>query len=409
MAKGNRPEDDTPPPSPKRRRRPHVLELKATEVGAERIKPVREKPKAEQPKDSGATAAKDWTDQLRAVEWRAWAAKPIVTGAIGVLGGAILVFAVMSLFGGRSGEDNARVSDLAGEVATLSARIESLTKRPAPALETSALGDRIDRLTKAISESEQRLAAIERRPAPQPTDLSGVNERTAGIEATLKDLRGSLADLRRMAEQAPPAATPTAVDALANRIGGLEERISALAAPRPAPATTSLAAEIVVLNALSDAIRSGKPFLKELEAARARLGERAAPLAALEPHAAKGLPTVPELAERFSVLAPELLRGPEPEGGIFSRLLTNATRLVEIRPIGEPEGASVGAVVARMETKLARGDLAGALAEVDLLRDSVKSIVSDWTAAAVRRRDAEQIVKQLTDAALTINAGRKPS
>jgi hypothetical protein len=307
----------------------------------------------------------------------------------------------MSFVGGRDSEDALRVRELAGEVATLSARIESLTKRPAPAPESGALGERIDRLTNAISESEQRLAAIERRPPAAPTDLSGVNERTASIEATLKELRGSLADLRRMAEQASPAATPTAVDALTNRIGGLEERIAALAAPRSAAAASTLAAEIQDLNALADSIRSGRPFLKELDAARARLGDRAAPLVTLEPYASTGLPTIPVLAERFAALAPELLRGPDLDGGIFSRLVANATRLVEIRPIGEPEGPSVGAIVARAENKLGRGDLAGALAEVDRLPEAGKAAASGWIVAAKLRVDAERIVRQVTEATLS--------
>jgi hypothetical protein len=397
MAKADRPDDDTPPQRSKRRRRPTVLELKATEIGGEGVPAGGERPRVESPKQAGG-ASRDWTGHLSAVDWRGLAAKPAVTGTIGALGGAILVFATISFMGGRDSEDALQVRELAGEVAALSARIESLTERPAPA--PDALGERIDRLTKAISESEQRLAAIERRPAAAPTDLSGVNERTASIEATLKDLRGSLAELRRMAEQAP-AATPTAVDALASRIGGLEERIATLAAPRSAAAASTLAAEIQVLNALADSIRSGRPYFRELDAVRARLGDRASPLAALEPSAGTGLPTIPVLAERFAALAPMLLRGSDPDGGIFSRLLANATRLVEIRPIGEPEGSSLGAIVARAETKLGRGDLAGALAEVERLSDGHKAAASGWVAAAKRRVDAERIVRQVTDATLS--------
>jgi hypothetical protein len=69
-----------------------------------------------------------------------------------------------------------RVGELAGEVANLSSRIESLAKRPlpAPAPDQSGLGERIDRLTAAIGEAEQRLAAVEKRPEPKATDLSAV-------------------------------------------------------------------------------------------------------------------------------------------------------------------------------------------------------------------------------------------
>jgi hypothetical protein len=302
-------------------------------------------------------------------------------------------------------KDDARVDELSGQVAALSARTEALASRPAPAANgTAALGERIDRLTAAIGETEKRLASVERRPASAP-DLSGVTERTAAIESTLREMRAAVGDLRRVAEQSP------AVESLTSRIGALEQRITALSAPRQERQTeaATLAADLSALNALSVATQSGRPFAKELEAVRMRLGERAAPLAALEPRAAGGLPTNSALAERFSVLIPQLLRSPEPDGGILSRLVTNATRLVEVRPVGEPSGSGIGAVVARMEAKLARGDLDGVLAEVAGLPEPAKATASNWIVAVAERRDAERLIKQLIDAALTDGMGRKSS
>jgi hypothetical protein len=397
MAKGNRPADETPSTGARRRRRPPVLELKATEVGSER--PRAQSANAEQPRAADPRSSE-------AVDWRGLLTNAQVSGAIGVVAGALAVFGLMMLFADRGGD--ARVSELSQEVKNLSLRIETLASR-APGTEPGALGQRIDRLTAAIGETEQRLASLERRPLPQAADLSTVNQRTAAIETTLKDLRGALADLRKMAEQAPPAASPQAVDALSRRIGALEERISALAAPRPAASTASLALEIASLNALSDALQSGRPFVKELETARARLGDRSAPLTTLEPYADKGVPTIAALADRFSELVPQLLRAPAADTGILARLINNAKQLVEVRPVGEPEGKGPGAVIARMEAKLGRGDLAGALAEAELLPDGAKSVASAWIAIAAQRRDAERTVRQLIDAALTANAGRKQS
>jgi hypothetical protein len=401
MTKGDLPEDETSPRNKKRRRRPATLELKATEVRPEQ-------PRAEAPKAERAEQSKP-ADQHSSgnMDWRGLLANAQVTGAIGVGAGAILVFALMMLFGDR-GSGDVR-GGLSQDVKNLASRIDALANRAPAGAETGALGPRIDRLTAGIGEIEQRLASLERRPMPQAPDLSTVNQRTAAIETTLKELRGALTDLRRTAEQAPPAASPQAVDALSSRIGGLEERISALALPRPAVSTESLALEIGALNALSDAVRSGRPFIKELETARALLGERAVPLTALEPYADKGVPTIAALAERFAELAPQLMNIPATDGGILARLIDNATRLVEVRPVGEPKGNSVGAIVARMETKLGRGDLAGALSEVELLPDSAKTAASAWIVVSTQRRDAERTVRQLIDAALAVNAGRKQS
>jgi hypothetical protein len=398
MEEGDRPEDEAPPSRPKRRRRPPTLELKATEVGG---KTAAGEPSGAERSETPKTAE---DRKAGSIDWHALLTNAQVTGVVGVLAGAALVFALMTLFGGRGGGD-ARVTDLSNEVKSLSSRIETLASRPVPQSDGPGLAQRIDRLTAAIGDTEQRLASIERRPVPQAPDLSTVNQRTAAIETAIKDLRGALTDLRRVAEQTPPAATPQAIDALTNRIAGLEEHISALAAPRAA----SLAGEVGALNALSDALKSGLPFVKELEAARVQLGDRAGPLVALEPYASKGIPTTIVLAESLSQLAPQLTRPPSADTSVIGRLLENAARLVDVRPVGEPEGKSAGAVVARAETKLARGDVAGALAEIELLPDNAKAAASTWIAAATQRRDAERTVRQLIEAALANSAGRKQS
>lgn len=409
MAEGDRPDETPPPRARKRRRPPPVLELEAKEVGGggrtEKAEQPKAEPKPESKTDSKPKAPRPWHEELGAFDWRGLVSNPIIAGGIGIVAGALIVYLLVAP---RAIPSDPRVAELAGQVANLSAQIETLAARP-PAVvpDTDGLGERIDRLTAAIGEAEQRLAAVEKRPEPQAPDLSGVTERAAAIEAAIKELRATLGDLRKLTEQSPPAATPAAIENLAAKIGGLEQRIASLAAARPvAVPAAPLAVEIAALNALADAVRSGKPFVRELEAARARLGERAAPLAAIEPSAAKGLPTVAELAERFSAIVPQLLREPDSGGGVFSRLFTNAVRLVEIRRVGEPEGTSIDAVIARMETKLSRGDLAGALAEYDALPEAAKAAAASWFAAATQRHDAEATVKALIDAALKNRAER---
>ena len=399
MAESDRPEDTQPPQPRKRRRKPPVLDLQAKEIGGEE-----QRAQAEAPKDEQAAGAETATAQPTQFDWRALAGNPLLAASAGLVIGAAIVYALLPRV--QTGEPQA--SALQNEIANLSARIEQLAAQPpAAAPDMSVLGTRLDRLTAAIHEAEKRLAAVEQRPAPQAPDLSNVNERTAAIESAVKDLRATLGDLRKMAEQAPPAVTPAAIDSLAERIGGIEERIASIATAQTAAIDTSIAAEIVALNALADAIRSGKPFAKELEVARARLGDRASALAPLDAHAEKGMPTTAALAERFEALAPQLLRGPDPAVGFFSRLYTNAVRLVEVRPVGEPKGTSAGAVVARIETKLARGDLAGALVESDTLPETAKATAASWLAAARERQEAEAAVKKLSETILMGNAERE--
>jgi hypothetical protein len=413
MAKGSRTGDETPRRA-KRRRRPAVLELKASEVKPNDAKPRQEKPDAKSSEKGEPAAGSAWQrirSQAGTMNFGGAVSLPLIaTGIASAVAGALIVFLLMPP---RVEGADPRVGDLAGEVANLSQRIEALAKRPAPASapDQSGLGERIDKLTAAIGEAEQRLAAVEKRPEPKAPDLSAVDRRTAAMEGTLKELRGGLNDLKRIAEQAPASATPQSVEGIASRIGGLEERIAALAAAPAAapvaPATpTAGAREFIALNSLTGAVRSGRPFTKELDAARTLLGERAAPLAAIAPFAAGGLPTVAELDRQFSALAHNLLRRPDSDGNFFDRLMTNAARLVEVRRVGEPEGNSVGAIVARAETKLSRGDLVGAIVEVEALPEPAKSRAAKWIAAAKQRRDAEAVVAKALEASLSGNPER---
>jgi hypothetical protein len=410
MVQSDRPEDETPPPAPKRKRRkPPVLELQATEVGAGQKASEKsrtsasEKPKAE---SGAATSAGSGS-------WHSWrpagsggASLALGAGAAGAVAGALLVYFLAAP--AAQPVPDPRVRELTDQVAGLSAKIESLAARPAiaPPPDQSRLVDRIEKLAAVLGDAEQRLAAIEKRPLPQTPDLSGVNERAAAIESALKELRGALADLRRAAEATPAAATPAAVENVAKRIGGLEERIASLAAVRAAaPAqANALAAEIVALNSLAAAVESGRPFAGELAAARARLGDRGSTLAGLEPLAVKGVPTAAVLAERFSRVTPDLLRAPSTDDGVLSRLMSNATRLVEVRRVGEPGGTSAGAVVARIETKLARGDITGAIAEADILPDPAKAAAAEWLSLARQQNDATLLVQKQIDLTLAGNA-----
>jgi hypothetical protein len=74
--------------------------------------------------------------------------------------------------------------------------------------------------------------------------------------------------------------------------------------------------------------------------------------------------------------------------------------------VGEPEGTHPSAIVARAETKLARGDLAGAIDEAETLPEPAKSRAEKWVAAAKQRSDAESLMAKLLEAILSGNAER---
>ncbi len=165
----------------------------------------------------------------------------------------------------------------------------------------------------------------------------------------------------------------------------------------------------MALGTLRDAIHGGAPFATELTAVRALLGERAAKLSALEKVSSTGVPTAAQLARRLAELASVLARAPDADGGYLSRLVTSATRLVEVRPVGEAKGESTGAIVARIEARLQQNDLAGAVDEAGQLPSSAKAAAAEWIAAVTQKRDADRAIKDLIAASLAaLGAERRP-
>jgi hypothetical protein len=380
--------DDNVPPAPKgRRRKPPVLELEATEVPGATRRASTDADAA----DATARARAEETEE-RAFEWRALLRfAPAATAAAAIVAAVVAILVVL-LF--ERGSDP-RLTKLASDVAALNQRLDSAGKpESADPAAARALTEQIERLAATLQAAEQRIATVEGRPVPvlpPMPDLSPLNARVGRIEAALAE--------RQAAEAA-------AVDALTRRLAALEERIKALSANARAAVAPALAAEIVALGALRDVMTSGAPFATELAAVRALLGERAAKLNMLDRVAASGLSTTAQLARRFAELAPLIAREPEAEGGYLSRLVNSASRLVEVRPVGEIKGDTAGAVVARIEAQLRHDDLPAALAEAERLPASAKATAAEWIAAARAKRDAELAIKELIAAALS-TLGRK--
>jgi len=355
---------DGPAAQGRKRAKPPVIELEATDVTPETPKPEGAAPQDHQQQSSASRGNGKGGASFAAPPHRAL---PVLSGLIGLFAGALALALVVLFVRGGS------LADIGGRAGGAD-----------PAL--GAIGERVDQLLKIVAEQEKRLAAVESR-SPQTVDL-------APLTARVESMENSLIDLRKLGEQAQ-AANAAAIEAVQGRINAFENRLAA--PPRPAAAN---AAQIVALGALRDAVAAGAPFDKELAAVRAMLGERAAPLAPFEASAREGLPTVAKLSARFAELAPKLARDPEPADGYLARLWANAARLVEVRPAGEVEGGSAGAIVARMEERLKRGDLAAALEEGARLPLAARAIAADWLALAARRRDAELAVKNLLNAEL---------
>ena len=378
MAADDRKDD---PPAPKsRRRKPPVIELQATEI-----------PAADAERAAGTAASANADADERTFEWRALLSfAPAVIAAAAIVG-AVVAILVVFLFDRGS---DPRVATLVNEVAALNQRIEAIGRvGGADPAALAQISQKIDRIAAMLAEAEKRVVGLESKPAPAMPDLSPLVTRMERFDAALAALRATLA----------------AIEALGRRIGALEERVNAVSADARAAVAPALAAEIVALGTLRDAIQSGAPFSTELAAVQALLGERAGRLQSLQRAESSGVPTLAQLSRRFAELAPSLARVADADGGYLSRLVTSATRLVEIRPVGEAKGESAGAVVARIEVRLQQNDLAGAIEEAGHLPLSARTTAAEWIALAAQKRDTDRAIKDLIAASLAaLGAERRP-
>lgn len=376
-------------------------------------------------------------------------------GLIGALitGGAAVGAQLAGYWPGAARPDTTALEQ---RLAALDGQVRQIATRPAPsaapAVDIGPLTRRIEALDAARAGLETRLAAVERRPAaptgqgaqqPPAVDLAPLKTEIDALKVAVEAVE-AVAAAQRTAAQAP-AAAPAApaidmaavearvaallapqgsrIEAATGRLRALDEEIKATAAAARAlgDKVTALetartqagdagrrAALVVGLSSLRAAVDRGQPFAGELKSAAA-LGLPAEAVRSLEAHAERGLPTSAGLAQRFSALVPALLRAAPSrttDGTLLDRLTATAQNLVRVRPVGEAAGDDVPTAVARAEAKLRRGDIAGALADIDRLPEPVRALAASWTAEARARVAAETTLRRLTlDATAALTGG----
>jgi hypothetical protein len=247
----------------------------------------------------------------------------------------------------------------------------------------------------------------------------------AGRAGSDPALTEKLADLDRRLEQAsaagraaaqPPqtAANPAEraeLDALAARVANLEQQVKAgeQRLGKVAAGADRMVRLALVAMELRVAVERGAPYAAELAAAK-QFAPDASGLAPLEAAAATGVPAPAALSQNLSKLMPAMLeaaRAPQRDAGVIERLQASAARLVRIRPVEEAPGDDASTVIARAELRATRGDIAGAVAELERLPEPVRAPAAGWIAAAKARLAAIEAAKKL--AANALEALAKPA
>jgi hypothetical protein len=262
---------------------------------------------------------------------------------------------------------------------------------------------RLDKIQGAL-QARQADTALANRVATAEAEAKALGDTLAALNRRLDEIavtaRGALAraDAASAAADASKKAAQTGVergdlDALANRIAGLERAVKSLGddvARRPASADDRAARMTVAAEALRAVVERGAPYQAELAAMKS-LGVEQSALAPLEPFATEGIPSNAALARELAALTPALLRasGAAPsEGSLLGRMEMSAQKLVRITPVDAPPGDDVPAVLAHGNAAAARGDIEATLADIARLPEAARSLAEPWTKKAQARDSA---------------------
>jgi hypothetical protein len=272
--------------------------------------------------------------------------------------------------------------------------------------------------TNALSSVEEKLAAATR----EASSAAAIAARLDELEASTKDLAGTLdaaqsaaaeqsARVDELAKAMPPAdignqitqlsamvkALNTAVDALAPKIDDLSARVAALEAKKDDPDAAERAALSLALSNLSRAATRAEPFARELDVVATFLPDEPE-LAELKTVAAEGVPTETSLEARFPQVVKDVLDAERAasDDSIWQRFVSNAKKLVTLRRTGEIAGDDTDAVLARMEERVARGDLSAALAEAKALKGRAAAAAAPWVTDATARVTTSDLLAALT-------------
>jgi hypothetical protein len=290
---------------------------------------------------------------------------------------------------------NQAPSQAQSQTPDLSARLDKIERAIEAQRTEPALGNRIGGVEAQAKSLGNDVAALQRR----------LDEIAASGQSAAKQADTAL-NAAEAAKSASEAANKTEVqrgdlDAVASRIMALESAVKGLAA---ATAPVDRAARFTIAaEALRAAVERGTPYQAEL-AALGALGVDQKATAPLEPFAASGVPSTAALAHELDALTPALQQASEPGSGdatFLGRLKANAEKLVRVTPAGAPAGNDPAAVLARIRFDAAHGDIAAALAAIDALPDSAKSLAAAWRKKAAACEAALAASRQIASDALT--------
>ncbi|MBO6640149.1 MAG: hypothetical protein JJ920_10620 [Roseitalea sp.] len=367
----------------------------------------------------------------------------LIGGLIALIVGAGLQWAGLLPSFGSAPAETVDLAPVQSEIAQLQARLDELAAAPASdeAAVSAELIARIEAAAEAAqnaqTDSGSALSAIETLTTEVDGLRSAMSSGAAGEGAGLEAISGRLDQIEtQMASMAEPgearsneavqalgetvAAVQTDLGALAGDVGTMRESVASVettvndelaalgaridanqaaladaqAQLAEGGADSTVVARAIAAAGLKSAIDRGSAFMTELEAYASVAGEDET-VTQLRDFAASGVPTLTQLADGFGPIANRIVatgQGLDENASLGDRLMSSARSLVQVRPVGEAEGDTPGAIAARVETRLKGGNLDGALAEWETLPDPAKAASADFMDRVRARQSVDSLV-----------------
>lgn len=253
-----------------------------------------------------------------------------------------------------------------------------------------------------LASLQQKLAEVEKKATNPPvTNLAPVEDRLKNIETAMSKLPvGDLTDV--LAIKGKLDETAGKMDKVEAQMASVANRLQQTEAKVNAPRDDVDVARAIASAGLKAAIDRGGPFQAELQTL-ASVAQNDEAVAALQAFAAKGVPSRSDLIKRYPDAADQMLavlNKPVAGQSLSDRLFKSAFSVIKVRPVGNVEGTSPEAIIARIGDKLQGSDLPGALKEWDTLPDNLKAAGQDYHAALEARVKVEALVAQALEHAV---------
>lgn len=267
------------------------------------------------------------------------------------------------------------------ELDALKAEVARLASQPATPAADPALAERIAALETSVANAGSA-------PAADAAAVEALKTQLVAAEQAIESLRAEIASNKQ------------ALDQSATRLTEAERKLEE-------PRSDVEMARAIALAGLKTAIDRGGPFLSELDALKSVSPEDPA-VAALTPLASNGVPSRTDLVREFDQVAETILAAVNQTAtgeGWTDRLLAGARSLVKVRPVGNVEGETAEAIVARVENKLQNGDLKGASLEWETLPEAGKQASTAFATTLKNRIEAEERVAAALSQTVAGNGG----